>query len=264
MFEQRNQQVRTDTTRHLGADGGDEAIKGITGYLEGARKRSSRFVKSTMRLREIRSEIDTMSRDVRGRPTGILSGGDVDIAYHYLIMGLGVFALLYSILGTVFALHGGGAVFLSAFLERWAVSPMAALIDTATQPQTIIALILQAVVFIVMVGTRRVRQSWQHWAAVICSVALTYAGWSPLLLNYGMPILLSLAAIIPAALIGGALGWVVVLISNDNAPSRSLLLGVIAIGVVVGSLGLVSLTHWAGLLLAWSVDQVSRRLIVIG
>jgi hypothetical protein len=263
-YEQRNQQVRTDTTRHLGADESDEAMGGIVGYLEGARKRSARFAKSSSQLREIHTEIDARRREVHGRPTGVLSGGDVDIAYHYLAMGLGIIALLYSVFGTVFALQGGGEAFISALQERWVVSPASALVDAALYPRTITALILQGVIFIVMIGTRRNQQSWQHWAAHISSVALTYAGWSTLLLAYGLPTLLPLIAIIPAAFIGGALGWGLVRASSEGRLSRSLQIGVIIAGVIAGALGGTALMHWIGLLLAWSVDQVARRLIVIG
>ena len=35
-------------------------------------------------------------------------------------------------------------------------------------------------------------------------------------------------------------------------------------GVAAGALGVAALIHWAGLLLAWTVDQVARRLIVVG
>jgi hypothetical protein len=263
-YEQRNQQVRTDTTRHLGADGSDEAVRGIVGYLEGARKRSVRFAKSTSRLREIHTEVDVMSREVHGRPTGVLSGSDVDIAYHYLSMAIGVIALLYSALGTVFMLHGGGATFLAFLQERWTAGPAAALVDLSLHPRTLMALALQAVLFIVIVGTRRNRQSWQHWAALIVSAALTYVGWSTLLLGYGLPTLLGLTTVLPGALLGGVLGWGVVRISSEGRLSRPLLLTLILAGVVAGALGGASLIHWTGLLLAWSVDQVARRMIVIG
>ncbi|NTV65106.1 MAG: hypothetical protein HGA65_16480 [Oscillochloris sp.] len=221
-------------------------------------------MKSTSRLREIRTEIDMMSREVQSRPTGVLSGGDIDIAYHYLGMSVGVIALLYSLLGTIFALHGGGSTFVAAFLERWTRGPAAALIDTLLTPQTIVAMIIQAVIFIVMVGTRRDRRSWQHWAALISSVALTYAGWSTLLLTYAMPLLLSLSAVIPAVLLGGALGWGVARISSEGPIARSVLVSVVLAGVLAGALGSASLTHWVGLLLAWSVDHVARKMIVIG
>ncbi|MEI7770273.1 MAG: hypothetical protein WCI67_09815, partial [Chloroflexales bacterium] len=174
-YEQRNQQVRTDTTRHLGAEEADDATRGFVSYLEGAGKRSTSYAKSTSRLRELHAQIDLVSRETHDRPTGVLSGGDVDIAYHYLSMGMGVIALLYSALGTVFALSGGGAAFVATFHERWTASPTAALMDTLLQPQTIAGLVLQAVAFIIMVGTRRNQQSWQHRAALIGSVALTYA-----------------------------------------------------------------------------------------
>lgn len=263
-YEQRNQQARTDTTRHLSADEVDGGMGGLVGYLEGARKRSVRFAKSTSRLREIRTDIDAMSREGNGRPTGVLSGGDIDIAYHYLSVGFGIVALLYSLLGTVFILHGGGETFVATLQERWTTSPASALVDTILDPRTIAAFVIQAVIFVIMIGTRRNRQSWQHWAALISSVALTYAGWSGLLLAYGLTPLLSLTAIIPGAVIGGALGWVVARISGEGHLSRTVLFSVIAIGVVAGALGGSSLIHWSGLLLAWSVDQVGRRLIVIG
>lgn len=263
-FDQRNQQVRTDTTRHLGADTADEASSGVVGYFEGARKRSARFAASTSQLREIRSEIDRMSHEAQGRPTGVLSASDVDIAYHYLGMAVGVIALLYSVLGSVFALHGGGTAFVAMLQERWAAGPATALADAAMHPRSIIALVLQAIAFIVIVGTRRNPQSWERWAAIIVSAALTYAGWSTLMLAYGTPAALSLTATIPGALIGGVLGWGVVRASGEGRASRPLLIGVVLVGVVAGALGAASLIHWVGLLLAWSVDQVARRLIVVG
>lgn len=263
-YEQRNQQPRTDTTRHLGADGSDESMRGIVGYLEGARKRSARFARSTSQLHEIHSQIDVTSREVHSRPTGVLSGGDIDIAYHYLSMGLGIIALLYSLFGTVFTLHGGGVTFLTELQERWTTGPAAALVDIGLHPRTITALVIQAVIFIVMIGTRRNRQSWQHWAALISSVVLTYVGWSTLMLTYGMPTLLAITGIIPGALIGGALGWGAAQLSSEGQLSRTVLFGVIALGVIAGALGGASLIHWIGLLLAWSVDHVGRRLIVIG
>jgi hypothetical protein len=173
-------------------------------------------------------------------------------------------ALLYSVLGTVFALHGGGATFVAALMERWPLGPATALVETLLNPLTLVALVLQAIVFVVVVGTRRNRRSWQHWAALIFSTALTYAGWSTLLLEYGTPAVLAITATIPGALIGGALGWGVVRGSSEDRPSRPLLLGVIAAGVLAGALGAASLIHWSGLLLAWSVDQVARRQLVIG
>lgn len=264
MFEQRHQQVRTDTTRHLGADEVDQRADGMVEYFEGARKRSARFAQSTSRLREIRAEIDTVGRETQGRPTGVLSGGDVDIAYHYLGLGLGVVALLYSVLGSIFALHGGGAAFVASMTERWAIGPATALSEMALHPRTLGALALQAVAFVVVIGTRRNRQSWQHWAALIFSAALTYAGWSTLLLDYGTATVAAISATVPAALIGGALGWAVLRASSEDRPSRPLLLGVVAAGVVAGALGAASLIHWVGLLLAWSVDQVARRQLVIG
>lgn len=263
-FDQRNHQARTDATRHLSPEEAEEKDNGLVGYFEGARKRSARFADSTSQLREIRSDIDRMSRETQGRPTGVLSGSDIDIAYHYLGMGLGVVALLYSALGTVFAFHGGGAAFVAGLQERWPAGPATALADIALSPQTLVALALQAVAFVVMVGTRRNRQSWQHWAALLLSAGLTYAGWSTLLLSYGTPAATALSATIPAALIGGALGWAVARTSSDGRPSRPLLFGAIAAGVVAGALGAASLLHWVGLLLAWSVDQVARRLIVVG
>lgn len=264
MFDQRNHQTRTDTTRHLGAGEAEKETDGVVGYFEGARRRSARFAQSTSQLREIRSEIDAMSREAQGRPTGVLSGGDVDIVYHYLGLGLGVIALLYSVLGSLFALHGGGAAFVAGLTERWAAGPATALVEAAMHPRTLAALALQAIAFVVVVGTRRNPQSWQHWAALIFSAALTYAGWSTLLLDYGTPTVVALSATVPAALVGGALGWAVVRASSDERPARPLLIGVVAAGVVAGALGAASLIHWAGLLLAWSVDQVARRQLVVG
>lgn len=262
-YEQRNQQVRSDTTRHLESDEAG-AAGGVVEYLEGARRRSGRFAETSGRLREIHADIDLMGQRAAGRPTGVLSGGDVDIAYHYLGLGLAIIALLYSVLGTVFALHGGGTTLLATLQERWSVGPAAALAEVALHPRTLAALVLQAVVFVVAIGTRRNRQSWQHWAALIFSAALTYAGWSSLLLAYGTPTVLALSATIPAAVIGGALGWAVVRASSEDRPSRPVLLGVIAAGVLAGALGAASLIHWAGLLMAWSVDQAARRQLVVG
>src|ERR1051325_10271799 len=114
-YEQRPNQPRTDTTRHLGDQ---ETIKGLTGYFEGARGRSERFAESSANLREIRSQIDTLGREAHARPTGVLSGGDVDIAYHYLSLGLGVVALLYSLLGAIFAFHGGSAAVTALVMQQ--------------------------------------------------------------------------------------------------------------------------------------------------
>lgn len=263
-FDQRNHQVRTDTTRHLGADEIDDDPNSVVDYFEGARKRSTRFAESTSRLREIRTEIETMSRSVKDRPTGVLSGSDADIAYYYLGLGVGIIALLYSVLGTVFAIHGGGAAFVDTLVQGWAAGPAAALVEMVVHPRTITAVVLQAIIFVVLIGTRHNRRSGQHLAALIASGALTYAGWSTLLLAYGTPTVVALITTIPAALIGGALGWAMVRASSQEQPSRPVMLGVIVAGVVAGALGAASLIHWVGLLLAWSVDQVARRLIVVG
>jgi hypothetical protein len=262
-LDQRNHQVRTDTTRRLDADSEDKRQGGVVSYFEGARRRSAGFADSTSQLREIHSEIDRMGREAQSRPTGVLSGGDIDIAYHYLGMGLGIVALLYSLLGAVFALNGGGAALLATLEEHWATGPATALVNVALHPQTIVAIVLQTIIFVVMVGTRRKPQSWQHWTALIISAALTYAGWSSLLLPFAAPAVTALTATIPAALIGGVLGWAVVRIS-EGQPSRPLLFAIIAAGLIAGALGVVSLIHWTGVLAAWTADQVARRLIVVG
>jgi uncharacterized membrane protein len=262
-YDQRSNQARTDTTRHLKPEDRD-GPGGVVGYLEGARERSARFAESTSRLREIRAEIDTLGREAHHRPTGVLSGGDVDIAYYYLGVVLGVAALLYSVMGTVFALHGGSDALLTPILSRWSAGPATAVAEALLNVRTLVAVILQAILFVVIIGTRRNPQSWQHWAALIGSAALTYAGWSSLLITYGEAPLTSFTAAVPAALVGGALGWAIVRSSSEQTVPRPLMIGIIGAGVVAGALGVTALIHWVGLLLAWSADQVARKVMVVG
>lgn len=257
------QQPRTDTTRHLDSHEANDA-GGVTGYLEGARHRSARFAQTTAQLREIRAEINSLGREAHNRPTGVLSGGDVDIAYHYLGVGVGVIATIYSVVGTVFALHGGSDALMATIMQGWNAGPAAALTDALLNLRTLGAVLLQVILFIVLIGTRRNPRSWQHIAALVGSAALTYAGWSGLLMNYALDPVTAFTATVPAVLIGAALGWVVVRGTNEAPLSRPLLIGVLAAGVIAGGLGSAALIHWVGALLAWSADQVARRIMVVG
>lgn len=263
-YDQRPNPARTDTTRYLDSVEVSDHARGVVEYLEGARHRSARFAQTSSQLRDIRTEIDTHGREAHNRPTGVLSGGDVDIAYHYLGLGLGIIATLYSVLGTIFALHGGSAPVLALIRERWQAGPATAVTESLVNVPTLGALLLQAVLFVVIIATRRNRQSWQHWAALLASAALTYAGWSSLLLAYGAVPVASFTATVPAALIGGALAWVIVRATNESPLPRRLMVGIVVAGVLAGALGSTTLIHWVGLLFAWSADQVARRVMVIG
>lgn len=261
-YEQRPPAARTDTTRHL--DSTEFGERDGDGYYEGARKRTARFAKSTAHLREVRAEIETLGREAHSRPTGVLSGGDVDIAYHYLGLGIGIIAALYSILGTIFALHGGSAALIGQISQQWATGPAPALTNALLNLRTGGALILQIILFVVIIGTRRSQHAWQHWTALMVSAALTYAGWSTLLSSAGAEPIAFITTTIPAAVIGGALGWIIVRATSDTALPRWLLPAVIVVGVLAGALGGAALIHWVGLLLAWSADQIARRIMVIG
>lgn len=263
-YDQRPNQARTDTTRHLNPNERENGPRSILEYLEGARHRSARFAETTGQLREIHAEIDSLGREAHNRPTGMLSGGDVDIAYHYLGVGIGVLALLYSVLGSIFIFHGGSEAVLTPFLERWATGPAAAVTDILLNTRTLMAVILQAVLFVVLIGTRRSMHTWQHLAALMASVALTYAGWSSILVIFASNPLASFTATIPAAVVGGAFAWAIIRASSDILLPRSLMIGLIVVGVVAGGLGVTTLIHWMGLLLAWSADQVARRIMIVG
>lgn len=263
-YDQRPPAPRTDTTRHLDSSEFGEHNRDDDGYYEGARKRTARFAKSTAHLREVRAEIEALGREAQSRPTGVLSGGDVDIAYHYLGLGIGIIAALYSILGTIFALHGGSAAMISQISQQWSAGPATALTDALLNLRTGGAIILQAVLFIVIIGTRRSQHAWQHWTALMVSAALTYAGWSTLLTSFGTEPIAFITTTIPAALIGGALGWIIVRATSETALPRWLMPAVVCAGVLAGVFGTVALIHWVALLLAWSADQVARRIMVIG
>lgn len=260
VYDQRTPHARTDTTRHL--DGKQD--EGVIAYLEGARRRASRFAETSGQLREIHAEIDGMGRAAHGRPTGMLSGGDIDIAYHYLVVGLGIVALVYSFLGAIFVAHGGSVLVLSEVLQRWATGPATAVTDVLLNVRTLGAFLLQAVLFVVIVATRRNRQTWQHWGALLSSVAVTYAGWNSVLLAYGTPPVASFTAVIPAAIVGGALAWAGIKSTNDIELPRLWVIGIIVAGVIAGALGSTALIHWAGVVLAWIAIQVAQRIIIIG
>lgn len=164
-YEQRPNRPHTDTTRHLRPDEARDTPPGTPGYFNGARRRATRFAETTDHLRDLHREIDALGQEVQGRPTGVLSGGDVDIAYYYLAVGFGVLATLYSVIGSIFAFQGGGTTFLSSISQRWAAGPAPALMDAALNARTLSAVGLQIVLFVVLVGTRRNPRSWQHWAA---------------------------------------------------------------------------------------------------
>lgn len=263
-YDQRPNHARTDTTRHLNKEDVREGSGGVTGYLDNARERSAKFADSTARLREIRAEIDSLGREAHDRPTGVLSGGDFDIAYHYLGVTLGIIATLYSVIGAIFTLHGGSEGLLAVVTQHWDTGPAAALSDAFVNMRTLIAIVIQAVLFVVIVATRRNRHSWQHWAALMASVALTYAGWSTLLLQYGTPPLESFTKVIPAFLLGAGLAWAVARSTFDVTIPRVLLFAFIGAGALAGALGVSALIHWTGLLLAWSADHVARRVMVVG
>ncbi|MBC8161135.1 MAG: hypothetical protein H7Z42_07935 [Roseiflexaceae bacterium] len=264
MYDQRPGQPRTDTTRHLDHSEVKNGAPEGEGYYEGARNRTAKFAKSSEQLREIRAEINTLGREAHNRPTGLLSGGDVDIAYYYLGIGLGVAATFYSVIGTVFALNGGSTAVFNQVLSQWAAGPATALTEALLNFRTLGAIVLQVILFIVIVGTRRHRQGWQHWAALLTSAALTYAGWSSVLLAFGTAPLAVLTAAIPAALIGGALAWLIVKATSDISLPRWLWVGVVITGIGAGMLGDTALIHWIGALLAWSADQIARRIMVLG
>ncbi|MEN9933738.1 MAG: hypothetical protein RLZZ387_317 [Chloroflexota bacterium] len=262
-YDQRYDKARTGTTRHLDSDEAGDYKNGMQEYFEGARGRTQRFAQKTAYLREVQTEIDTLGREAHDRPTGVLSGGDIDIAYHYLGIGLGLIATLYSIVGAIFALNGGGEQLIGAISQRWSAGPAAALSEALFSIRTLAALGLQALLFIIMVGTRRNPNTWQHWASMIASAALTYAGWSSLWLAYGAAPVAAITATIPAALIGGALTWLMIKATSTELPRRAMI-GIIVAGVVAGALGTASLIHWSGALLAWGADQIARRFMVIG
>ena len=108
----------TRTTRHLDDLNEDDLNDGVdaarrptqprrpttAGYYENARQRTHRFAAGAREMRSAEREIASLSSSVTDRPTGLLSGGDADIAYHYLGLTLGVLATLYSAVGSVFAL----------------------------------------------------------------------------------------------------------------------------------------------------------------
>lgn len=261
-YDQR-QPPRTDTTRHLNK-GTDDSMRGLTGYFEGARTRSERFAESTTRLREVREEIDALGRQAHQRPTGVLSGGDVDIAYYYLSMAVGIAAVVYSVIGTIFMFHGGGAELVGVISSRWAAGPAVAITDALFNIRTLGALVLQAILYIVMIGSRRYRQSWQYVSALLVSAALTYVGWSPLLIQYGVEPLTSFTNMIPAVIVGGAVTWALVWGASELQMPRSLMIGIVVAGVLAGAMGVPSMIHWLSALLAFCVDQVARRMMVIG
>ncbi len=261
-YDHRQHQPRTDTTRHL--DSHEAGESGVTGYLEGARHRSARFAQTTAQLRDIRAEINSLGREAHSRPTGVLSGGDVDIAYHYLGVGVGVIATIYSVVGTIFALNGGSDALIATVMDGWNAGPAAALTNALLNFRTLGAVLLQVVLFIVLIGTRRNPRSWQHIAALVGSAALTYAGWSGLLMSAALAPVAAFTATVPAVLIGAALGWVIVRGTNEAPLARPLLIGVLVAGFIAGGLGSAALIHWVGALLAWSADQVARRIMVVG
>lgn len=96
------------------------------------------------------------------------------------------------------------------------------------------------------------------------SAALTYAGWSSLLLLGSQAPLAALTTTIPAALLGGALAWVLVRATSDGPVSPMLQIAVVVAGVLAGALGITTLIHGIGVLLAWSADQLARRMMVVG
>jgi|GEM_PF-2072723 hypothetical protein len=261
-YDQR-QPPRTDTTRHLNK-GTDDSLRGLTGYFEGARMRSERFAESTTRLREVREEIDAYGRQAHQRPTGVLSGGDVDIAYYYLSVAVGIAAVVYSVVGTIFMFHGGGTELVGAISNRWAAGPAVAITDALFNMRTLGALVLQAILYIVMIGSRRYRQSWQYISALLASAALTYVGWSPLLIQYGVEPLTSFTNMIPAVVVGGAVTWALMWGASEIPLPRYAMVAVVLAGVLAGAMGVPSMIHWLSAILALCVDQVARRMMVIG
>lgn len=224
----------------------DEYNEQLTGYLEGARRRTQRFAEGTSDKRAASQEIEALSSTIEDRPTGILSGGDADIAYHYLGLGIGILAMLYSTLGTVFAFSGGGARVVSLIASRSA-SGFGLAVSNLLTMQTLLAVVFQAVLFIVIIGTRCSPRSWLHGAMILSSAALTYAGWNTVWIEV-TPHLAAITTAVPAALLGGALSWILLRGGWQGTVPRWLQVGAVAVGVMVAMMGDVALLTFLGVI----------------
>lgn len=252
--------ANTGSTRRMNEETDTGELNQVS-YYDGAAKRTRRFAESTQHLRDVESEIQLLSSDIAGRPTGVLSGGDADIAYHYLGLGVGILATLYTLAGSVFALSGGGAAVLNEIVEQSSAGlgvATSGLLNLTTGA----AVFLQVLLTVIMVGTRRNVRSWPHLAALITSAALTYAGWSSVWLLTTTEVA-AITTAVPASLIGGAIGWILLRACCGNA-ARWMQVAIVAAGIIAGVLGDVTLIHFLGILLAWSADQVARKIMVIG
>lgn len=129
--------------------------------------------------------------------------------------------------------------------------------------ETLAALLFQAVLFVVLIANRRSPWGWPHIAAMIVSALLTYSGWSSVWL-LAAPHIAGITATVPAALLGGATGWLLLHGSMSGAIPRWLQVTTIAAGVLAGILGDVMLLQFTGLLVAWVADRIARRVMVIG
>src|SRR5690606_34570687 len=106
--------------------------------------------------------------------------------------------------------------------------------------------------------------SWQYVSALLVSAALTYVGWSPLLVEYGVESLTSFTNMIPAVIVGGAVTWALIWGASELPMPRSWMIAIVIAGVIAGAMGVPSMIHWLSALLAFCVDQVARRMMVIG
>lgn len=215
----------------------------------------------------VRRELDSEYRAVHGEmhqmPTGVITGLDADLTYYWFQVGAAFGLALFSFAGTLLAFHGGGAAVVAKYQGAWSDSPTQVITTVLLSAPSIIAIIVQAVLFVIQVGNRHTNAV-ARLAATVVSAVLTYLGWSGLVVPAGAAVLTGLSTVIPAAILSGVLTWAVLVGMVAPRPARGPLIGLVSLGAFLGLLGLPVMLQWLLALVAFTGDQFARRKVILG